>query len=74
MVLEHHVEGTCGYIVYKIQVRGPNLSGRGAMFHSVKLKCDRTVTEEAALALDVGPQHKEVVGDIYLAVLISIPP
>ena len=35
---------------------------------------DDQLTEEAALALDVGPQHKEVVGDIYLAVLISIHP
>ena len=35
---------------------------------------DDQLTEEAALALDVGPQHKGVVGDIYLAVLISIPP
>ena len=35
---------------------------------------DDQLTEEAALALGVGPQHKEVVGDIYLAVLISIPP
>ena len=35
---------------------------------------DDQLTEEAALALDVGPQHKEVVGDTYSAVLINIFP
>ena len=33
---------------------------------------DGKITEEADLALALGPQHKEVVGNTYLAVLIII--
>ena len=35
---------------------------------------DGKITEEADLALALGPQHKEVAGNTYLAILITISP